>query len=82
MFRVIQRKLIIYPKRHNPIARPPIDKKLISEIDDVKYSNIKFSRNKSLIKVMDDTVKNSYLKKSHLNFNLNEYFIEPVILEA
>ena len=50
---------------------PPIDKKLISEIDDVKYSNIKFSRNKSLIKVMDDTVKNSYLKKSHLNFNLN-----------
>lgn len=36
MFRVIQKKLIIYPKRHNPIARPSIDKKFVVHFKKIK----------------------------------------------
>lgn len=36
MFRIIQKKLIIYPKRHNPNARPPIDKKFVVHFKKIK----------------------------------------------
>lgn len=36
MFRVIQKRLLIYPKRNNPNARPPIDKKFVVHFKKIK----------------------------------------------
>ena len=48
---------------------PPIDKKLISEINKVKYSEIQFEKEESLIVILDKGVKKNYLKKSLLYNN-------------
>ena len=48
---------------------PPIDKKLISEINKIKYSEIQFEKKESLIKILDKGVEKNYLKKSLLYNN-------------
>ena len=48
---------------------PPIDKKLISEINKIKYSEIKFEKEESLIEILDKGVEKNYLKKSLLYNN-------------
>ena len=48
---------------------PPIDKKLISEINKVKYSEIQFEKEESLIVILDKGVEKNYLKKSLLYNN-------------
>jgi phosphoglucomutase len=48
---------------------PPIDKKLISEINKVKYSEIQFEKEESLIEILDKGVEKNYLKKSLLYNN-------------
>ena len=47
---------------------PPIDKKLISEINKIKYSEIQFEKEESLIEILDKGVEKNYLKKS-LSYN-------------
>ena len=48
---------------------PPIDKKLISEINKIKYSEIQFEKEESLIEILDKGVEKNYLKKSLLYNN-------------
>ena len=48
---------------------PPIDKKLISEINKIKYSEIQFEKEESLIEILDKVVEKNYLKKSLLYNN-------------
>ncbi len=48
---------------------PPIDKKLISEINKIKYSEIQFEKEDSLIEILDKGVEKNYLKKSLLYNN-------------
>ena len=47
---------------------PPIDKKLISEINKIQYSEIQFEKEESLIEILDKGVEKNYLKKS-LSYN-------------
>ena len=47
---------------------PPIDKKLIEEIKKIKYSEIQFEKEESLIEILDKGVEKNYLKKS-LSYN-------------
>ena len=48
---------------------PPIDKKLISEINKIKYSEIQFEKEESLIEILDKGVEKNYLRKSLLYNN-------------
>jgi len=48
---------------------PPIDKKLMSEINKIKYSEIEFEKEDSLIEVLDKRIEKNYLKKSLLYNN-------------
>ena len=48
---------------------PPIDKKSISEINKIKYSEIQFEKEESLIEILDKGVEKNYLKKSLLYNN-------------
>lgn len=48
---------------------PPIDKKLILEINKIKYSEIQFEKEESLIEILDKGVEKNYLKKSLLYNN-------------
>ena len=43
---------------------PPIDKKLINEINLVKFKEIKFKRNDSLVNLIDDEIDNKFIKNS------------------
>ena len=43
---------------------PPIDKKLMTEIDKVKYSDINFKGNTKLIELLDEKIDETYIKKS------------------
>ena len=43
---------------------PPIDKKLMTEIDKVKYSDINFKGNTKLIELLDGKIDETYIKKS------------------
>ena len=48
---------------------PPIDKKLILEINKIKYSEIQFEKEESLIEILDKGVEKNYLRKSLLYNN-------------
>ena len=43
---------------------PPIDKKLITEINNTNYSEIKFKKNKNLIEIIDKDIDDSFVKNS------------------
>ena len=43
---------------------PPIDKKLMLEIENIKYSDIKFDGKSNLIQLLDGTIDEIFLKKS------------------
>ena len=58
----------VYRKDGGQIV-PPIDKKLISEINKIKYSEIQFEKEESLIEILDKGVEKNYLKKSLLYNN-------------
>ena len=46
---------------------PPIDKKLITEINNTNYSEIKFEKNKNLIEIIDKDIDDSFVKDSIFN---------------
>jgi len=46
---------------------PPIDKKLITEINNTNYSEIKFEKNKNLIEIIDKDIDDSFVKDSIIN---------------
>ena len=46
---------------------PPIDKKLITEINNTNYSEIKFKKNKNLIEIIDKDIDDSFVKDSIIN---------------
>ena len=46
---------------------PPIDKKLITQINKTNYSEIKFEKNKNLIEIIDKDIDDSFVKDSIIN---------------
>ena len=46
---------------------PPIDKKLITEINNTNYTEIKFKKNKNLIEIIDKDIDDSFVKDSIIN---------------
>jgi|TARA_B110000438_G_scaffold8754_1_gene8673 phosphoglucomutase len=46
---------------------PPIDKKLITEINNTNYTEIKFEKNKNLIEIIDKDIDDSFVKDSIIN---------------
>jgi phosphoglucomutase len=46
---------------------PPIDKKLITEINNTNYREIKFKKNKNLIEIIDKDIDDSFVKDSIIN---------------
>ena len=46
---------------------PPIDKKLITEINITNYTEIKFEKNKNLIEIIDKDIDDSFVKDSIIN---------------
>ena len=51
---------------------PPIDKKLITEINNTNYSEIKFEKNKNLIEIIDKDIDDSFVKDSIINGKIGD----------
>ena len=46
---------------------PPIDKKLITEINNTNYKDIKFKKNKNLVEIIDKNIDDNFVKDSIIN---------------
>jgi len=53
---------------------PPEDKEIISEINALEFTDINFNKNSELIKVLDNSVENTYLEEAvkNVDFNLSD----------
>ena len=51
---------------------PPIDKKLITEINNTNYREIKFKKNKNLIEIIDKDIDDSFVKDSIINGKIGD----------
>lgn len=51
---------------------PPIDTKLIAEIDKTRYSEIKFEKNKNLIEIIDKDIDDNFVKDSIINGKIGD----------